>query len=117
MAEAMFYGVPVVASGYSGNLEYMTHRNSLLVPCTETFVKSADGPFQRGSIWGDPDIDAAADMIRQVAERPAEALAIGELGRETVETTLSVAAVSRRLMPCFNLEADDETGSRPIASR
>ena len=66
----MAYGVPVIASGYSGNLEYMTPDNSFLVPCEETFVKSPDGPFQRGSTWGEPDIDAPAELMRQVVERP-----------------------------------------------
>jgi glycosyltransferase involved in cell wall biosynthesis len=101
MAEAMFYGVPVVASEYSGNLEYMTHANSFLVPCEEAFVKNADGPFQRGSIWGEPDIDAAATLLRQVAEDPSKALAIGECGRKTVMRELSAAAVADRIESCF----------------
>jgi glycosyltransferase involved in cell wall biosynthesis len=101
MAEAMFYGVPVIASGYSGNLEYMTPTNSFLVPCVETFVKNADGPFQRGSIWGEPDIDVAAMLIRQVAEKPSEAVAIGECGRKTVVGKLSAAAVAETIEPCF----------------
>jgi len=30
--------------------------NSFLVPCKEVFVKTPDGPFQPGSVWGEPDI-------------------------------------------------------------
>jgi glycosyltransferase involved in cell wall biosynthesis len=101
MAEAMFYGVPVIASGYSGNLEYMTPANSFLVPCEESFVKNADGPFQRGSIWGEPDIDIAAALMRQVAEKPSMALAKGEFGRKTVMDKLSAAAVAETIRSCF----------------
>jgi glycosyltransferase involved in cell wall biosynthesis len=101
MAEAMFYGVPVIASGYSGNLEYMTPENSFLVPCEEAFVKNADGPFQRGSIWGEPDIDIAATLMRHVAEEPSEAAAIGECGRKTVISKLSVAAATEAIRSCF----------------
>ena len=101
LAEAMAYGVPVIASGYSGNLEYMTPDNSFLVPCEETFVKTPDGPFQRGSTWGEPDIDAAAELLRQVVEHPSEARAAGELGRMTVTEKLSAAAVAETLKPCF----------------
>ena len=54
MAEAMYYGVPVIASCYSGNLEYMTPENSFLVPCSEVLVKAPDGPFQRGSVGASP---------------------------------------------------------------
>jgi glycosyltransferase involved in cell wall biosynthesis len=101
MAEAMFYGVPVVASGYSGNLEYMTAENSFLVPCKEAFVKNAEGPFQRGSVWGEPDIDAATALLRQVVERPSDARAVAERGRKTVVGKLSATAVAETLKSCF----------------
>ncbi len=107
MAEAMFYGVPVIASGYSGNLEFMTPENSFLVPCEEAFVKSADGPFQRGSIWGEPDIDVAATLMRQVADNPLASLEIGECGRKTVMAKLSAAAVAESIRP-FLFHASDE---------
>jgi glycosyltransferase involved in cell wall biosynthesis len=97
MAEAMFYGVPVIASGYSGNLEYMTTENSFLVPCKEAFVKTADGPFQRGSVWGDPDVDAAAELMRLVAEAPSQAIGVGVAGQKSVTAGLSAGAVAERL--------------------
>jgi glycosyltransferase involved in cell wall biosynthesis len=101
MAEAMSYGVPVIASGYSGNLEYMTPTNSFLVPCREVFVKDADGPFQRGSIWGDPDIDIAATLMREIAQRPSDARVIGEYGRKTVIDKLSATAVAETIKSFF----------------
>jgi glycosyltransferase involved in cell wall biosynthesis len=107
IAEAMFYGIPVIASGYSGNLEYMTPENSLLVPCAEVFVKNAEGPFQRGSIWGEPDIDTAAMLMRRVVEQPSEALAIGERGRKTVIEKLSAASVADAIRPIFSPPSRD----------
>ena len=101
MAEAMSYGVPVIASGYSGNLEYMTAENSLLVPCREAFVQSADGPFQRGSVWGEPDVAAAAAAMRWVAEHRAEAIAVGRKGRTSVRAKLTAAAVSETIASYF----------------
>jgi glycosyltransferase involved in cell wall biosynthesis len=101
MAEAMFYGIPVIASAYSGNLEYMTPANSFLVPCEEAFVKNADGPFQRGSIWGEPDIDIAAALMRQVVEKPSTALATGERGRITVLGQLSAVAAAEAIKSYF----------------
>jgi len=101
MAEAMFYSVPVVASGYSGNLDYMTPENSFLVPCREVYVKNADGPFQRGSIWGEPDVDIAAELMRGVAEQPAIAMTLGKRGRETVTKMLDANAVAETVRTCF----------------
>ena len=102
MAEAMSYGVPVIASGYSGNLEYMTSENSLLVPCREAFVQSADGPFQRGSVWGEPDVAAAASCMRWVAEHRAQAIAVGRKGRASVRAKLTATAVSETIASCFS---------------
>ncbi len=98
MAEAMWYGVPVIASGYSGNLEYMDADNSFLVPCVETLVKEADGPFQRGSVWGEPNISDAADLFRRVLSDRDHARAIGKLGEATVRSKLNPAAVAERLL-------------------
>ena len=98
MAEAMWYGVPVIASGYSGNLEYMDETNSFLVPCKETLVKEADGPFQRGSVWGDPNINDAADLFRSVLENRDHARSVGKLGESTVRSKLNPAAVAERLL-------------------
>jgi glycosyltransferase involved in cell wall biosynthesis len=108
LAEAMYYGVPVIASGYSGNLEYMTPANSFLVPCEAAFVKNADGPFQRGSVWGDPNIDIAAALMRQVVERPSEALTIGECGRKTVMVKLSAPAVAEAIKSCFTSTFEEQ---------
>jgi glycosyltransferase involved in cell wall biosynthesis len=112
MAEAMSYGVPVIASGYSGNLDYMTPHNSFLVTCKEAFVKNADGPFQRGSIWGDPDIDMAAELMRHVVEVPSDAIAIGERGRMSVVNRLSATAIAERIRPSLSSSSDQHA---PIA--
>ena len=101
MAEAMFYGVPVIASGYSGNLEYMTAENSFLVPCAEAFVETAEGPFQRGSVWGEPDIDIAATLMRQAVEDRSAFREVGKRGRKTVLQRLSAAAVAKTMEPFF----------------
>jgi glycosyltransferase involved in cell wall biosynthesis len=95
MAEAMAYGVPVVASGYSGNLEYMSHKNSFLVSCREVLVKSADGPFQRGSVWGDPNTGEAAEILRSIVENPQQAIAVGLRGQRDVRSQLSVEAIAK----------------------
>lgn len=105
MAEAMYYGVPVIASGYSGNLEFMTEDNSYLVPCREAYVREADGPFQRGSLWAEPEIDAAAAFMRYIAEEPEQAREIGAKGRADVIRKLSAEAVAERLRPRFAQDA------------
>lgn len=67
MAEAMALGKPVVATGYSGNLEFMTPQNSFLVPFRMVPVGEGSDPYPAGAPWADPDVDAASELLRTVA--------------------------------------------------
>jgi glycosyltransferase involved in cell wall biosynthesis len=102
LAEAMYYGIPVVATGYSGNLDYMDESNSYLVPTREVFVQVPDGPFQRGSIWGDPDIDQAADILRHIMDHPGDAIEVGAKGAASVKDKLSARTVANHLRDAFD---------------
>jgi glycosyltransferase involved in cell wall biosynthesis len=75
-AEAMALGKAVIASDYSGNLEYMDDRNSLLVPTSRVETSRAHGPYVAGTVWGEPDVAAAAAAMR----RTLDAGLRGELG-------------------------------------
>lgn len=69
MMEAMAHGVPVVATGWSGNLTFMSAADSHLVPYTLVPVNDASAIY-KGSIWAEPDLDEAANMLRRLAEQP-----------------------------------------------
>ena len=71
MAEAMAWGKPVIATGYSGNLQFMTDENSFLVPWVPAVIPAGAEPYPAGGTWADPDLDAAARMMRSVIEDPA----------------------------------------------
>jgi glycosyltransferase involved in cell wall biosynthesis len=69
MLEAMTHGVPVVATGWSGNLEFMTRVDSHLVPCRLVPVSDVSNIYS-GSRWAEPDIEDAARALRRLAEEP-----------------------------------------------
>jgi glycosyltransferase involved in cell wall biosynthesis len=78
LAEAMAYGKPVVATGYSGNLSFMSEENSYLVPYRKSTVPLGCPPYPAGAEWADPDLRAAARLLRDVWEHQEEARARGE---------------------------------------
>ncbi len=84
MAEAMALGKPVIATAYSGNLEFMDGANSLLVPWRPGAVPPGCAPYPEGSPWADPEIDSAARLMRLVYDDPAQAAEIGRRGRQSV---------------------------------
>jgi glycosyltransferase involved in cell wall biosynthesis len=84
LAEAMALGKPVIATGYSGNLDFMTEENSYLVPYKLVRIPAGCDPYPQASFWAEPDIEVAAGLMRRVFERPEEARARGERARQDI---------------------------------
>jgi glycosyltransferase involved in cell wall biosynthesis len=84
MAEAMLAGKPVVATGYSGNLEFMDERNSYLVGHGMVAIPPGCDPYPPGSLWAEPDLDEAAALMRRVVDDPAGARAVAERARHDI---------------------------------
>jgi glycosyltransferase involved in cell wall biosynthesis len=101
MAEALACAKPVIATGYSGNLEFMSERNSLLVPYRLVNVPESWWAHAPGATWAEPDIDAAAALMRRVWEHRDEAHALGLAARDEILESFppvrTAAFVSRRL--------------------
>jgi glycosyltransferase involved in cell wall biosynthesis len=99
LAEAMWLGKPVIATGYSGNLDFMTAENSLLV---EYQLVPAPSPGQEtGGAWAEPDLAHAAARFRQAYDDPVAAHDLGQLAAATIQHGHSPAAtgewMARRL--------------------
>jgi glycosyltransferase involved in cell wall biosynthesis len=82
MAEAMVRAKPVIATAYSGNLDFMDDDTSLLVPWTPRRVGKWHDPYPAGATWAEPDLGVAAEHLRWVVEHPDEAKAMGERARQ-----------------------------------
>ena len=90
IAEAMALGKPAIATDYSGNLAFMDAGSSYLVPYGLTELEQAVGPYPAGTVWAEPDLAVAAELMREVAEDPERARERGELGRVAVAERQSV---------------------------
>ncbi len=67
MAEAMAVGTPVVATAYSGNLDFMDERSAILIPADEVLI--GPGSFYPATgHWAEPDLDAAAAALRRLRD-------------------------------------------------
>ena len=69
MLEAMTHGIPVIGTGWSGNLEFMAETDSILVPCQLVDVRDASAIYA-GSRWAEPDLAAAAQSLRDLSDKP-----------------------------------------------
>ncbi len=60
LAEAMASGKPVIATGYSGNLEFMREHDELprALPASST-SRRAGGHHAPGAVWAEPDVECS----------------------------------------------------------
>ena len=97
MIEAMALEIPVVATNYSGNLEYCSNDNSWLVDAKEQYVSECDYIFVvPGQKWVEPDINNAADLLYRVYVEPEKALEKAALAKERITSAFSESAISKR---------------------
>lgn len=68
--EAMFLGKPVIATGWSGNMDFMNEDNSCLVKYDFVTIDKDYYPYKKGQRWAEADIfDASEKMIRLFQDR------------------------------------------------
>jgi glycosyltransferase involved in cell wall biosynthesis len=88
LSESMMLGKPVIATAYSGNMDFTTEQNSFLVRYKLREIEQSYGPYKAGWVWADPDLDHAAEQMRYVFENPEAAARIAARGRADVMANL-----------------------------
>ncbi len=96
LAEAMLMGKPVIATGYSGNLDFTNEENCCLVDYMLVPVQDGEYPFGAGQLWAEADVDMAADFMRALVSDPALAREKGEAGARYIRRHHGFAAVGAR---------------------
>jgi glycosyltransferase involved in cell wall biosynthesis len=91
-AEAMARGKPVIATGYSGNMDYMTEANAYLVGYSLRAVGPGCWPYPEEAHWAEVDLDHAARLMREVFDDQAAANERGARAAADVRRTHSLEA-------------------------
>ena len=100
-AEAMAAGKAVVATGWSGNLDFMDEHSAVLAPFRLVAVEDAQGVYAGGQ-WADPDLDFAARALARLIDDPIERRALGERARRSIAARLSLPAVAALVDDALN---------------
>ena len=90
LMEAMSLARPVVATGWSGNADFMTAANSIairhrLVPVRsrhEAYAREASRP---GQVWAEPDLAHAVEELRALHASPERRRALGDQAARDME--------------------------------
>jgi glycosyltransferase involved in cell wall biosynthesis len=95
LAESMALGTPVIATGYSGNMDFTTPGNSYLVDWLPTRVGPGCEGYSAEGTWAEADLDHAAELMRRVRQRPEEARAKAERARDDIRRLYAPEVVGR----------------------
>ena len=106
LAEAMLLGKPAIATGYSGNLQFMTPANSWLVGYELTPVGEGVEIYPPDALWAEPDLDHAAALMREVRAGGEEVRGAPSAGAATSRRRSRPRRPARRC-------ARGSSGSRP----
>lgn len=104
MAEAMAAGLPVLATGYSGNLDYMPPGSAALVRSERVTIQRGEGDYRPGWHWAEPDLEDAAAQLRQLAGDARTWQRLAAAGRQAARQWLNperLGGIVRQRLGCL----------------
>ncbi|MGH1424304.1 MAG: glycosyltransferase family 4 protein [Pseudooceanicola sp.] len=97
MIEAMSLGVPVICTGYSGNMDFCAEDTAWLVDYKEVELKPDDYIFVvPGQKWAEPDHDDTVAKLRAVHADPDARATRAEAALRNARENFSDTAIARR---------------------
>ena len=95
----MNLGTPVICTNYSGNLDFTTNSNSLLVDYTLVKPSYKAAPIYNfeGAFWAEPDLKFLKKLILQVSSNPDLSEKFGHMAERDVKNTLSERSVLEKV--------------------
>ncbi len=97
IAEGMYFKKPVIVTNYSGNTDFTTDENAMLVDYRLIPVGLGHEPYSPEALWADPDIDQAARHMSLIASDAEVRAQLSARGTSFVRANLSSAAVGRAM--------------------
>ena len=96
VAECMYLGKPVISTNWSATAEYLTPENGYPVRASLITLTENNGPYSKGSVWAEPDVSHAAELMQRVASQPEEAARLGAAARLTIERRFAPSVIGSR---------------------
>jgi len=97
IATAMYYGQPVIATGYSGNMDYMNASNAF--PIEYEVVQAGPGHhnYRDGYGWAEPSPQHLEALLLRVYENRELAARTGAAGKKSVREQFNVDTVAQQV--------------------
>jgi glycosyltransferase involved in cell wall biosynthesis len=118
LAECMLLGKPVIATNWSGNVDFMPD-DLVACPVNYTLVTLDEdvGLYAAGQVWAEPDVNHAAAQMARLASDREVADRIGAAARRHIETHFSPAVIGQRIRRRLELIARALASSEASSGR
>ncbi|PEO49390.1 glycosyl transferase family 1 [Bacillus sp. AFS026049] len=103
LAEAMYLGKPVIATNWSGNIDFMNKNNSCLVDFTIKNIEGNYGPYSANQQWAEPDINHASSIMKKIVSEEKYANQIGILANKTIMRKYSPKEIGKLYKQRLNI--------------
>jgi hypothetical protein len=117
VAEAMLLEKPVIVTAYSANMDFTTPANSFLVKYKLTEIDRDYGPYRKGCIWADPDLDHAAELMRYAYENRDVCMSTGRRAKKEILQLFHPTVVGKQMQERFRRLAQLETGKTLVCHK
>ena len=116
--EAMMMGLPVIATNWSGNTEFMTNNTAYLLDyeLTETANLEPAQAHYQGHLWAEPFEERLRQLMREVFVNPREARLTGQRARAHVKKHFGREAVAELVINRLQAIEAKLTGTKPITA-
>ena len=88
LAEAMYLEKPVIATAYSGNMDFMDSSTAMLVDYDLISVAEGDYPHHENQVWAEAKTEQAADHMAALVDNRAEGTQLGKRASLKVRSTI-----------------------------
>lgn len=113
MAEAMAARKPVVATAYSGNMDFMDAQSAFLVDYRLVRIRerlTRTKIFDRRWYWAEPDSEAAVECLRSCVASPSRRQSCASRGSRMVEERLAPNVVGATMKTLLDVRARSTCG-------
>jgi len=117
LAEGMLAGKAVIATGWSGNMDFTNADNAALVDHALVPVHDPQGVYTMpGQRWAEPKLEHATALMRALASDEGRRLRLGEAGRQSAARAFSIATLADALRRTSAMPYLDDATARALGA-
>lgn len=119
IAQAMYLDKPVIATGYSGNMDFMDPAACFIVPFELVPVPADAYPHWQDQVWAEPSVGDAVEHMTRLVDSPSLGYEVGVKAGRHIRTHFSLRATGKRVATRLDaigreLSIDRSPSSGPI---